>query len=424
MWEQINRNKRNSVILVVVMAFVLFAIGYFVGELFYPGYGIYGLLIGFVIWVLQLLISYFYGDKIFLGISKARKISRDMHPTLYNVVEEMKIASRLSHIPDVYIIDDPALNAFATGRKPENSAVAVTSGLLEILTRDELQGVIAHEIGHIKNRDILYMTMVGIMMGTIVLLADLGLRSLIWGGGRRRTSSKGGGQAQAIIMIIAIIFIILSPVLAQFIYFAISRKREYLADASAVQFTRYPLGLAGALEKIGKSTYELKSATKATAPMYIANPFRGKRSTLSNLSSTHPPLDERIKILKDMAGAGLHEYDKAYKKVTGKPVGAIPSSALGSAAALPIVVQGANTEIIESSMSLTSMNIKSDSNIYENQGQDNMHIDRTRETTNALWKLNDYFFISCDCETSLKIPPVYLNKIIECPHCLKNHKVS
>ena len=176
MWEQINRNKRNSVILVVVMAFVLFAIGYFVGELFYPGYGIYGLLIGFVIWVLQLLISYFYGDKIFLGISKARKISRDMHPTLYNVVEEMKIASRLSHIPDVYIIDDPALNAFATGRKPENSAVAVTSGLLEILTRDELQGVIAHEIGHIKNRDILYMTMVGIMMGTIVLLADLGLR--------------------------------------------------------------------------------------------------------------------------------------------------------------------------------------------------------------------------------------------------------
>ena len=204
MWEQINRNKRNSVILVVVMAFVLFAIGYFVGELFYPGYGIYGLLIGFVIWVLQLLISYFYGDKIFLGISKARKISRDMHPTLYNVVEEMKIASRLAHIPDVYIIDDPALNAFATGRKPENSAVAVTSGLLEILTRDELQGVIAHEIGHIKNRDILYMTMVGIMMGTIVLLADLGLRSLIWGGGRRRTSSKGGGQAQAIIMIIAI----------------------------------------------------------------------------------------------------------------------------------------------------------------------------------------------------------------------------
>ena len=146
-----------------------------------------------------------------------------------------------------------------------------------MLTRDELQVVIAHELAHIKNRDVLFMTMVGIMMGTIVLLADLGLRSMLWGGGsRRRTSRDNGGQVQMIIMVVALVFIILSPVIAQLIYFAISRKREYLADAGAVQFTRYPLGLAGALEKIGSSTAQLKSATKATAPMYIANPFKGK----------------------------------------------------------------------------------------------------------------------------------------------------
>ncbi len=436
MWEQIRKNKRNSVILVLGMALVLFILGYLLGEYLNPGYGIYGLAVAFGLWSVQSTVSFFAGDKIVLGISKARKIEREMHPTLYNVVEEMKIASSLPKIPDVYIIDDPALNAFATGRKPEKSAVAVTSGLLEVLTRDELQGVIAHEIAHIKNRDVLFMTMVGIMMGTIVLLADLGVRHMFWGGGgRRRTSRDNGGQIQAAIMIIAIIFIILSPVIAQLIYFAISRKREYLADAGAVQFTRYPLGLAGALEKIGSSTDQLKSATKATAPMYIANPFKGKKQSLRNLSSTHPPLDERIKILRNMTGAGLSDYDDAYKKTTGKPVGAIPKSARDSYPKtveaekiinpmdiIPGVGDGIGL-VAGATQTMQSGDVRSTSNL-KTEVLDKGHLDRARETTDALWKLNDYKFIECECDTNLKIPEVYSNKVIECPHCFKSHRVA
>ena len=427
MWEQIRKNKRNSIILVCFMALVLLLLGFFLGEYLYPGYGIHGLAIAFIIWSIQAVVSFYHGDKIVLAISKARKISRDMHPTLYNVVEEMKIASSLPKIPDVYIIDDPALNAFATGRNPEKSAVAVTSGLLEILTRDELQGVIAHEIAHIKNRDVLFMTMVGIMMGTIVLLADLGLMSMFWGGGRRRTSrDNGGGQIQMIIMVVALIFIILSPVIAQLIYFAISRKREYLADAGAVQFTRYPLGLAGALEKIGNSTAQLKSATKATAPMYIANPFKGKGQRLKNISSTHPPLDERIKILRNMTGAGLSEYNEAYKKSTGRPVGAIPFSALNTATPISIGIPGSGIDlglVAGASAGSFSADLRSDSTIKKDKVDLN-HVDRARETTDALWKLNDYIFIECDCDTNLKIPQIYANKIIDCPHCLKSHRVA
>ncbi len=360
-----------------------------------------------------------------LGISKARKITRDIHPTLYNVVEEMKIASSLPKVPDVYIIDDPALNAFATGRNPEKSAVAVTSGLLEVLTRDELQGVMAHEIAHIKNRDVLFITMVGIMMGTIVVLADLGLRHMFWGGGgRRRTSRNEGGQIQALIMIIAIIFIILSPVIAQLIYFAISRKREYLADAGAVQFTRYPLGLAGALEKIGESTAQLKSATKATAPMYIANPFKGKGKSLANLSSTHPPLDERIKILRNMTGAGLSSYDEAYKKTTGRPVGAIPASAIKTDKSSPLGTVLPETGLVAAAAGTSEQTPDTDLKKQNVSVQTQDHVSRTRETTDALWKLNKYKFIECDCDTNLKIPQVYANKIIECPHCLKSHRVA
>lgn len=425
MWEQIRKNKRNSVILVLCMAVVLFILGYFLGEYLYPGYGIYGLYAAFGIWSVQSTVSFFAGDKIVLGISKARKINRDMHPTLYNVVEEMKIASSLPKVPDVYIIDDPALNAFATGRKPETSAVAVTSGLLEVLTRDELQGVIAHEVAHIKNRDVLFMTMVGIMMGTIVLLADLGLRHMFWGGGgRRRTSRDEGGQIQAVIMIIAVIFIILSPVIAQLIYFAISRKREYLADAGAVQFTRYPLGLAGALEKIGSSTDQLKSATKATAPMYIANPFKGKKQSLKNLSSTHPPLDERIKILRNMTGAGLGDYDNAYKKTTGKPVGTIPKSALETEKSSPLGTVFPEMGLVAGAAIQKEATMTPDAKIQITTDKAEAHINRTRETTDALWKLNEYKFIECECDTNLKIPEAYSNKVIECPHCLKNHRVA
>jgi heat shock protein HtpX len=245
------------------------------------------------------LIAFFQGDNIFLALSKARKIERDDHPRLFNIVEEMRIASGLEKMPDIYIIDDPALNAFAAGRDPKRASIAVTSGLLQKLNRDELQGVIGHEMAHIKNRDVLLMAMCGVLLGTIVILAWYATRMLFFGAmfGGRRSSSGGGGQAQLIIFAVGIILMILAPIAAYLIYFAISRKREYLADASSALYTRYPDGLASALEKLGGSTAQLQSANQATAPMYIINPFRKKGKAASDLTSTHPPISERIRIV-------------------------------------------------------------------------------------------------------------------------------
>jgi len=307
MWEQIRSNQIRSVVLVIAMGLLLLAVGYAIGLYFFDS-AVIGLVIALALWVLLNLIGYFQGDSILLSIAKAKKITRDDHPRLFNVVEEMKIATGLPKMPDIYIIDDTALNAFATGRDPERASVAITSGLLARLNRDELQGVIAHEMSHIKNRDVLLMALTAVMLGSIVILAWFATRALFFSGGRR--SSGGGGQAGIIILIVGLVFIILAPIAAQFIYFAISRKREYLADASAALHTRYPEGLASALEKLGASTGQLKTANKATAPMYIINPFHKKGMAASNLSATHPPLKERIRILRSMAGgASFAQYE-------------------------------------------------------------------------------------------------------------------
>jgi len=293
------------------------------------------------VWAVWSLVSYFAGDSILLRTSGAREVSPDVHPQLFNVVEEMKIASGLPAMPRVYIIKARAPNAFAMGRKPEKAAVAVTAGLLSQLNRDELQGVIAHEVSHIKNRDIMFMTFAGIMLGSIVLISHIFLRSLWFSGGssRRYSSSKsggGGGQAQVIIMLVVIAVAILAPIMAQLLYFAISRKREYLADASAARFTRYPEGLASALEKISNNKLDLSKANKVTAPMYIANPLKKKGKQLSNLSSTHPPLKERIRILRTMSGgANYLQYQAAFADVKGKGSSIIPKSGIEEAARSP-----------------------------------------------------------------------------------------
>ena len=225
MWEQIRSNRIRSVVLVVAMGILLLAVGYVIGLAFFDS-GVTGLIIAILVWVLLNLIALFQGDNILLALSRAKKISSDDYPRLYNVVEEMKIASGLEKMPDIYIIDDTALNAFATGRDANHAAVAITSGLLQRLNRDELQGVIAHEISHIKNRDVLLMTMCSILLGTIVILAWYASRFLIFGGmtRSRRTSSQGGGQAQLIIMLVGLVLMILAPILAQFIYFVVSRR--------------------------------------------------------------------------------------------------------------------------------------------------------------------------------------------------------
>ena len=381
------------------MGALLILIGYFLGLAFDSA--IAGLVIAILLWVILSLVAYFQGDSILLGMSRAKKIKPDDHPRLYNVVEEMKIASGLEKMPDIYIIDDPALNAFATGRNPNKASVAITSGLLQKLNRDELQGVMAHEISHVKNRDVLLMAMCSVLLGTIVLLAWYGSRFLIFGGAgsRRSSSSKGGGQGQIIILVVALVFIILAPIFAQLIYFAISRKREYLADASSAIYTRYPEGLASALEKLAASTEQLKSANKATAPMYIVNPFRKKGLKASDLTSTHPLISERIRILRAMAGASFNNYDQAYRQVHQGGSGVIPTASL-TAEAVPIAAMK-----------------------LEGEAGELNEIQRARETSDVMWRLSDYKTITCDCGAKLRVPPNFKESQIKCPRCGKTHQV-
>ena len=381
-------------VLTIGIGAILILVGYLIG-LYFFGNGYAGMVVAVIIWGIMNLVAIFQGDSILLSISKAKKIRKKDHPRLYNIVEEMQIASGLEKMPDIYIIDDPALNAFATGRDPKRASVAITSGLLNKLNRDELQGVIGHEMAHIKNRDVLLMVMCGILLGSIVMLSWVASRALIFGGApRSRTSSSSGGGG-GIILIVAIVLMILAPLAAQLIYFAISRKREYLADASSALYTRYPEGLASALEKLAASTHELRSANKATAPMFIINPFRKKGMAASNLTSTHPPISERIRILRSMAGASFSDYEKAYDKLHySSRQGIMPGSALDQKQTVEI--RAPRPEPVEPFQA---------------------GIERRRETTEALWQMNDYKTITCECGTRLRIPPRFQNASVRCPHC-------
>ena len=240
-------------------------------------------------------VSYWYSDKIVLAMSKAKEVKRNENPELYRLVENLCITAGLP-LPKIYIIEEMAPNAFATGRDSKHAVIAITRGLLNKLDRSELEGVIAHELSHIGNRDILLQTVVVVLVGIVALLSDWFLRWTIFGG--RRNSDKGGGQIAAIMMLIGLILAILSPFIALLIQLAISRKREFLADADGALLTRYPEGLAKALEKISQDTTKLKVANKATAHMYISNPFKGKKTRKMFL--THPPVEERTKALRGM----------------------------------------------------------------------------------------------------------------------------
>jgi heat shock protein HtpX len=315
----------------------------------------------------------------------------------------MKISASLPAMPKVYIINEAAPNAFATGVKPENSAVAVTAGLLARLNRDELQGVVAHEVSHIVNRDVMFMTFAGIMLGSIVLISEVFLRGLWFSGGGRYSSksSKSSGQGQMIIMIVAIAFAILAPILAQLLYFAISRKREYLADASAVRYTRYPEGLASALEKISDSSIELKTANKVTAPMYIVNPLKPKGQKLSDLTSTHPPISERVKILRSISGgANYIDYQNSFNKVKRQKEPLIPSSGLAD----------------QNSIGLKEAVIT--------PAQLGIQKQTKRDTGDIMMKVNNYSFINCSCGLKIKIPPDFKKNELFCPRCGRKHSIS
>jgi heat shock protein HtpX len=407
MWEQIRSNQIRSVILVIFMGALLLGIGYAIGIYFFDSAPA-GLVIALVVWGIMNMVAFFQGDTIILGMAGARKISPQDHPRLYNVVEEMKIASGLEKMPDIYIIDDPALNAFATGRNPQRASVAITSGLLEKLNRDELQGVIAHEISHIKNRDVLLMMIASILLGTIVILAWYASRILFYsgmsGGGRRRSSSGGGGGgAQLIILAVGLLLMILAPIFAQLIYFAVSRRREYLADASGALFTRYPEGLASALEKLQNSSTQVKAANKATAPMYISNPFYKRGMSVNDLFATHPPLAERIRILRAMSGASYVDYEMSYEKIKGSKV--LPGSALVGAATLSIRQASPTAESGQTTAQAQTAESKD-------------RIERTRQTSDLMWRMSNYKTISCEnCGTRLRLPPGYKSPLVRCPHC-------
>lgn len=402
MWELIETNRRKSLVIFIGMGFLLVLIGFTFGSFYAPDNGgAIGVFFALILWGILSTTSYFAGSKILLAVSGAKEITKEIHPQLYNVVEEMRIASNLKSMPKVYVITDPAPNAFATGIKPENSAIAVTAGLLGTLNRDELQGVVAHEMSHIMNRDILLMTFAGMMLGAITLMSEIFGRSLWFGGGSRyrsKSSSKSSGQGQIIIMILAIALAILGPIMAQLLYFAISRKREYLADATAVRLTRYPEGLASALEKISGSTYDLKTANKVTAPMYIVNPLKKKGMQIANLTSTHPPITERIKILRSMQqGAGFVNYQNAFDKVQGKISGLIPKSGLSEVSPIPLKQQGSDESVLADKKQVK------------------------RDVGDLIMKLNDFKFINCSCGVKIKIPPDYKSNVIVCPRCGSTH---
>ena len=255
------------------------------------------LYIGVAFALLMNIFSYWNSDKMVIKMSGAKPMDKNTHKEVYNLVENLTIATGLP-MPKLYIINDPAPNAFATGRNPEHSAVAVTSGLLERLDRAELEGVLAHELSHIKNRDILVSTIAVVLVGFVAILSDFFLRSLWFSGGDRR----GDARLQLILLVVGIALAILAPIAASMIQLAISRKREFLADASGALMTRYPEGLASALKKISSYPNEMKRASHATAHMYISNPLREKgfKAKLGRLFMTHPPTEERIKALMDM----------------------------------------------------------------------------------------------------------------------------
>lgn len=303
--QLITRNKRNSTVLVGIMGLLVVAVACAIGAMvsiygtgvIRPQAVVMSVVVGLMVAVASTMFSYYAGAATILSISGAREIQKADDPQLFNVVEELSIAGGIP-MPKVYIMDSRALNAFATGRDPQNAAVAITTGLRAKLTRDELAGVIAHELSHIRHYDIRLTMLMATLAGLIVLAADMAWRIAFYGGGGRRSSSdsKGGGAAVVIVMVLAVLLMVVAPLLAKLIQLAVSRQREYLADAGAVELTRYPQGLADALRKLAADDVPLETANKATGHLFIDNPFLQARgeSDWDSAFSTHPPIHERI----------------------------------------------------------------------------------------------------------------------------------
>jgi len=401
MWEAIRDNARRSRLLIGLMGATLVVLGYLIGVVAAgPDAGIFGALGALALWLVMLVAALTGGEQLVMMTARARQIRKEDAPQLWNVVEEMTIASGLGGMPKIYIVDNDMPNAFAAGRKAESSCVAVTTGLLRRLNRDELQGVIAHEIGHIKNLDVRFMTIAAVMLGSIVILADLFFRMLWLGGGRRRGSGGGGGHA--LILLVAILAAFLAPLFAQLLYFACSRKREYLADASAARFTRYPAGLASALEKISGQLVRAgkkREVQRALAPMYIINPLQAAAKSVG-LFSTHPSTEQRVRVLRAMGGnVSWADYDRAFRQVMKGQASGIGARTLrsdkGVAAREPTSEPDARQKAVA----------------------------RGREAAEFLDRMIEFLIIACPCGVRIKVPPGLDREAVQCTRCGRSHSL-
>lgn len=294
MFEDIKRNKMKSWFIVLLfLVFISFIVYYICMAL---DLGEMSIIIAVIFSILSTWGSYYYSDKIVLSLNKARPATKEENLKLVNILDALVVSSGLPCTPKLYIVEDAQPNAFATGRNPQNAVICVTTGLLDKLEYYELEGVIAHEMAHIKNYDIRLSAVVSVMVGFVVMLSDWFTRIAFWGGSR---DSDDDSKGNAIVMLIGLIFLILAPIFGKLMQLAISRKREFLADATAIQFTRNPDGLISALQKISDDPNELKSANKSTENMYIANPFRNKKKS-SNMWSTHPSIEDRVEALRNL----------------------------------------------------------------------------------------------------------------------------
>ncbi len=430
MWEAIEQNRRRSWVLIGAMGLTLLILGYLIGAALFAdfgadrpsigrttgfpqaqgdgiryftwldepsrllnGGGLIGMGVALCVFIISVSVAFLAGARLLLRIAGARETDKVGAPQLWNVVEEMTIASGLPGMPRVFIVDDNAPNAFAVGMKPDVAAVAVTQGLLRKLNRDELQGVIAHEVAHINNYDVRFMTLASVLLGSIVMISEVFLRSLWFGAGSRSSSSKSGGQARLVMLVVAIVFAIVAPIMARLLFFACSRRREYLADACAAQYTRYPPGLASALRKIGGISSEKSDVNKSLAPMYIVNPLQAR--ALTTVFATHPPLEKRIAILNGMAGAGLMDYESAYKNVMGQQ-----NQCLGAATL----------------KNETRMKMRSPTPDIEPKAG---AVDRAREALDVLNRAAGFLILPCACGVRIKVPPRFKRDSIRCPRCGK-----
>ena len=299
MYEQVSANKWKSLFMVFIFILFVLGVGYIIGRVWGGWY--YGVAIAGVIAIVMVLVSYYRSDSVALTLSGAVTVKEGEYIPYRSAVEGLAIAAGIP-TPKIYVIDSPSMNAFATGRDPKHASVCATTGLLERMNKQELEGVVAHEVSHVKNYDILLMTITIVLVGTLILLSDIFLRTFWFGG----DSDEGGGEATLILMIIGIVLAILAPIIGQLIKLSISRRREYMADANGALLTRYPPGLADALEELQKDEYQLRTANKATAHLFIVQPLKTEKgqkgSRFNRMFDTHPPIEDRIARLRQMAG--------------------------------------------------------------------------------------------------------------------------